>query len=65
MNLDFLPGKKTYAVGFVMLAYGVLSGLSPELFQMVNIPPSLDAGRTIMEALAILTLRKGVARLET
>ena len=64
MNLDFLPGKKTYIVGFVMLAYGALSGLVPEMFQMVNIPAAIDPGRAIMEGLAVLTLRKGIARIQ-
>lgn len=62
MKLDFFPGKKTYIVGAVMLAYGVLSGLVPELFTMVNMPVSDDAARTIMEGLLVLTGRKAIAR---
>jgi lysozyme family protein len=55
-TLDFLNGYKTYIVAAFMLAAGIMQVLGIEL-------PSLDgnaAGNLIMEALAVLFLRKGL-----
>lgn len=65
VKLDFLPGKKTYGLGVIFLAYGLLSALTPEMLSAVQIPPAEDFQRLIGEGLVILTGRKAIARLET
>ena len=54
--MDFLNGYKTYIVGFIMLLAAGAQLLGVEL-------PALDgasAGQLIMEALAIIFLRRGL-----
>ena len=65
VKLDFFPGYKTYIIGAVMVVFGALSGLTPELLTAVSIDPSGDAPRTIMEGLMVLTGRRAIQRLES
>lgn len=64
MKLDFLPGKKTYALGVIMLVFGLISMFVPDALSMIGISPAIDAERTIMEGLVVLTGRKAISRVE-
>ena len=55
--LDFLPGKKTYIVGTIMIAWGLASAFLPDLGMM---PVADEPTRAIMEGLALLGLRKAI-----
>jgi len=55
--LDFLPGKKTYIIGTLMIAWGLASAFIVDLGGM---PMAEDPMARIMEGLALLGLRKAV-----
>ncbi len=57
--LNFLPGKKTYVTGLIMVAIGALSGLFPEYLPagiVVDNPAQL-----LLEGIGFITVRKGIA----
>lgn len=56
--LDFLPGKKTYIIGALMIAWGLASALLPDLGMM---PVADNPTQAIMEGLALFGLRKAIA----
>lgn len=55
--LDFLPGKKTYVIGGLMIIWGLASAFIGDLGGM---PMAEDPMARIMEGLALLGLRKAV-----
>jgi hypothetical protein len=56
MNLDFLDGYKTYIIAVAMLVAGIaqLTGVDLPSFE------GQSAGHLIMEALAVIFLRRGI-----
>lgn len=55
--LDFLPGKKTYIVGTLLIAWGLASAFLPDLGMM---PISEEPTKAILEGMALLGLRKAI-----
>ena len=56
--LNFLPGKKTYVIGSLMIAWGLASALLPDLGMM---PMAEDPARAILEGMGLLGLRKAIS----
>ncbi len=57
--LNFLPNKKTYITGIIMIVLGALSGLFPEWLPaavVVDNPAAL-----LLEGIGFITVRKGIA----
>lgn len=61
MNLSFLSGKKTYLVGAVMVAGGLVAIVVPgsPFVAQYHLSPEL-----VIEGLAILALRAGIKKAE-
>ncbi len=55
--LDFLPGKKTYIVGGLMVVWGLASAFLPDLGAM---PVADDPMTIILEGFGLMGLRRGV-----
>lgn len=62
-KLDFLPNKKTYITGTIMITLGLLSGLFSEWLPagvVVDNPAAL-----VLEGIGFITVRKGIASMRS
>ena len=59
--LNFMPGKKTYTVGVVMVVWGLASLFIPEFF-VSGLPMAEDPQMVILQGLGLLGLRKAVEK---
>jgi len=57
--LNFLPGKKTYLTGVIMVMLGALSGLFPEYLPAAVVVD--NPAQLLLEGIGFITVRKGIA----